>query len=69
MLELKNVSNPVLENSQEIVHPSYLDSQSNNIIGRVTKASCGSLQTTEYSKGIDAAFVHVYEPEIRGILF
>lgn len=67
LLELKNVSNSLLENSQEIVHPSYLDSKSNNIIGRVTKASYGSLQTSEYSKGIDAAFVHVYEPEIRGI--
>lgn len=67
VLELKYVSNPVLENSQEIVHPSYQDSKSNNIIGRVTKASCGSLQTNDYSKGIDAAFVHVYEPEIRGI--
>lgn len=60
--ELTESSEPFQGDFHEIVHPSSSD----NVIGRVTKAYFGNWESNEYPQGIDAAYVHLDEPNTRG---
>lgn len=48
----------------EIVHPAWIYNDTNDAIGNVSRAFCGSYGLGK--TGIDAAFIHIYAPERGG---